>query len=75
MGEGGGEVIGTRERSEKLICVSFSRWIVNELTFCGNANLSRNTTDGIDYASCPKQNRKNCDYNTPFWGQASSIVS
>lgn len=52
----------------------FSRWIVNELTFCGNGNLSRNTSDGIDYASCPNRS-KNCDYMTPFWGQASSIVS
>ncbi|XP_078381093.1 ADP-ribosyl cyclase/cyclic ADP-ribose hydrolase-like [Oculina patagonica] len=45
-------------------------WIVNELTFCGNGNLSRNTTDGIDYDSCPKWSRS-CDYTTPFWGQAS----
>ena len=49
----------------------FSRWIVNDLNFCGNANLSRNTTDGIDYDFCPNH----CDYQTPFWGQASNTVS
>jgi len=49
-------------------------WIVNELTFCGNGNLSRNTTDGIDYNSCPNWSKK-CDYTTPFWGQASSIFA
>lgn len=38
-------------------------WIVNGLTWCG---AKSNTTDGIDYSSCPK-----CDYFTPFWGQAS----
>lgn len=57
-----------------LLLLLFSRWIVNELTFCGNGNLSRNTTDGIDYNSCPNRSR-NCNYTTPFWGQASSIVS
>jgi len=46
-------------------------WIVNGLNFCGNVNLPRNTTDGIDYDFCPN----NCDYKTPFWGQASSIFA
>lgn len=46
-------------------------WIVNDLNFCGNANLSRNTTDGIDYDFCPNH----CDYQTPFWGQASNTFA
>lgn len=81
-GEGGGVrgkeggwvwgIIGAWERNEDAcLFLLFSRWIVNDLNFCGNANLSRNTTDGIDYDFCPNH----CDYQTPFWGQASSIVS
>lgn len=85
MGGGGGGVrgkeggwvwgiIGAWERNEDAcLFLLFSRWIVNDLNFCGNANLSRNTTDGIDYDFCP--NHHDCDYQTPFWGQASSIVS
>ncbi|KAJ7328113.1 hypothetical protein OS493_025513 [Desmophyllum pertusum] len=49
-------------------------WIVNGLTFCGNGNLSRSTTDGIDYDSCPNWS-KNCDYTAPFWGPASKIIA
>ncbi|KAL9964495.1 hypothetical protein ACROYT_G028144 [Oculina patagonica] len=43
-------------------------WIVNNLTWCG---AQTNTTDGINYSSCPKD----CDYWTPFWGLASTRVS
>ena len=72
-GGGYGMLLELEKEMRIVACLLFlfSRWIVNGLNFCGNVNLPRNTTDGIDYDFCPN----NCDYKTPFWGQASSIVS
>lgn len=44
------------------------------MTFCGNENLPRDTSDGIDYISCPDWS-KDCDYSAAFWGLASKTVS
>ncbi|KAJ7328114.1 hypothetical protein OS493_025514 [Desmophyllum pertusum] len=59
------------------VLVSICNFLGGSLTnwpSVGMEILSRNTTDGIDYDSCPKWN-KNCDYTTPFWGQASKIFA
>lgn len=47
--------------------------MMNDLAWCGNPALPRNTTDGIDYDSCPSKS-SSCDFITPFWGQASRRV-
>ncbi|XP_031567817.1 ADP-ribosyl cyclase/cyclic ADP-ribose hydrolase-like [Actinia tenebrosa] len=46
---------------------TFAGSMMNDLRWCGNPSLPPNTTDGIDYKSCPSCFK----YNKFFWIQAS----